>query len=138
MKKIILGSLVIVSSLFGNTVVIKEQKKPTDKELMQMAKQEFKEHETKKFHDVLFQIMPNSANVVNAYFSAKKCTQDFTKVVTVSEVKEFMNFNPAYGSLLGLLILDMNDEYLKILNDFEFMNCGKGKLSIASKLSQSK
>lgn len=48
MKKIILGSLVIVSSLFGNTVVIKEQKKPTDKELMQMAKQEFKEHETKK------------------------------------------------------------------------------------------
>ena len=122
------ANIEVVNKNNGNTAVIKRQM--TQEELMEMAKQEFKEHETKKFHDVLFQIMPNSANVVNAYFSAKKCTQDFTKVVTVSEVKEFMNFNPAYGSLLGLLILDMNDEYLKILNDFEFMNCGKGKLSV--------
>lgn len=112
MIKVILAGLLLAGSVFANDVNTKganEDYKTTEALLKNMKKE-----------------LPTIYPIYSDYFTAKTCSKDFAKSVSIKEIREF-----ASTELYGKLFMLKNDDriiskasYSALISSYEFMNCG--------------
>ncbi len=117
MKKIVLASLLLVGSVFAN-------------ETSKTSTVYDKEYETTKGMMADMKQFPAQYSVVNDYFQAKTCMEDFTEKVTIEQIREFLQSAP-YATMATLKILSEDDSskntkmaYMSLLGAYEYLSCG--------------
>ena len=83
---------------------------------------------TKEMIDDAKKNLPTVHEIINDYFHAKTCKEDFTPTVSVKEIREFAN-SYQYGVLIGLKYqanesIVAKTNYDALINAFKAMNCG--------------
>lgn len=128
MKKILIGTLISSCIIFANDNITKVKTDLFD----------FNKIENAEMKDFLNQIKDfgNMGNVVKDYYEIRTCDKDFYNKVTVEEIKGFVNYSPAFATLISLKTLysdtkdlkDVNNKYSELINTYKFLNCGAGNL----------
>ncbi len=115
MKKIVLVSLLLVGSMFaneaGSSIKVLNKDYKTTKELMSAMKQE----------------LPTAYATISDYFTAKTCSKNFNKKVTIKQIRDF-SATIQFGTLIALKYQNDNHlakaHYYLLIDGYKFMNCG--------------
>lgn len=127
MKKAIIGTLIASCIVFANNNTTNVKTEIFD----------LKKVESVEMQDFLKQLkdFKGTADVIKDYYEIKTCDKDFYNKVTVDEIKGFVNYSPAFGTLISLKTLyadtkddDVNNKYSELINTYKFLNCGAGNL----------
>lgn len=123
MKKIILGSLILGSVLFASEQVVEFKSNLFD----------LNKIKSKEMRGFLARIEQFSwmAKIIKDYYEAKTCNKEFYNEITMEDIEVFFN-SPASAFLMGAYIFNEKksdeNQYLQVINDYKFMNCGEGEI----------
>jgi len=82
---------------------------------------------TKEFMNATKNVSLNLYEIINDYFQAKTCKEDFTDSVSIEEIREFAA-SEQYGFLMVLKYKEKEPmskaTYLALNSAYKYMNCG--------------
>lgn len=78
---------------------------------------------TKKLMIDIKKDLPQSYVIINDYFKAKTCNDNFEDTLNIAEIEAF-TATFQFGFLSGLYQMKNKNDYEKITNAYKAMNCG--------------